>query len=363
LADYYRGEGVDDRVIIEVPKGCFRLSYEHRVLTTPPTVVRPVVEAAHEPVDAPLTQIKTNRRYFTNRAGYSFASLLFGVMLGAILMSTLSWINPWSARATNVSAFPGWTPALEDLWGPFVDSKQPVIVAIEAPLFVEIQSGNGILYRDRMLNDWKDVSSSSAVAALRSALHGAEIEPNQHYTSFIEANISFMIGKLLGPRVQNFSLTRTSDLSWQQLADNNILFVGRQNRSFEQQMTVMPIEEQFQPVPEGIRNVHPRPGEPALFADQISTIPSPGGIAYALATHLPGPDGNHDVESFTSNHSAGYVAAVRAFFDPSFSRQIVDKLRQNSGGKMPRYFQILFRVKFRDETPIETTCVLTRQWP
>jgi hypothetical protein len=38
-------------------------------------------------------------------------------------------------------------------------------------------------------------------------------------------------------------------------------------------------------------------------------------------------------------------------------------LRQNSGGKMPRYFQILFKVKFRDEVPIETTSVLTRQLP
>jgi hypothetical protein len=365
LADYYRTEGVDDRVILEVPKGSFRLTCQNREISTRRTIVEPIVEAAHEPADVLPPQIKFNKRYFRKPAGLSFASLLWAILLAAIFIAVHSWINPWSARATNNSALSGWTPELEDLWGPFIDSKRPLVVTIEDPLFVELQWGNGIYYRDRLLNDWKDVPSSTAVSALRSALHDPEIQPSQYYTSFGEVNVSFMIGKLLGPRVQNFSLTKTSELSWQQLADNNILFAGMQNRFFDQQMQAMPIEVQLLPVLEGVRNVHPRPGEPALYADQYSNTPTPsgGGIVYALVTHLPGPQGNNDVESFTSNHSAGYVAAVRAFVDPSFSRQIVEKLRQNSGGKMPRYFQILFKVKFRDEVPVETTCVLARQLP
>lgn len=64
------------------------------------------------------------------------------------------------------------------------------------------------------------------------------------------------------------------------------------------------------PFQSGIRNVHPKPGEPAMFTDQYSTAPTEEGIAYALITHLPGPLRNNDVESFTSDRSAGYVGAV-----------------------------------------------------
>jgi hypothetical protein len=349
LADYYRTEGLDDPIVIDVPKGGLKLRWEHRTMSGAAVIA---------PTLAPAPPIEINK----GRAGFSLGSLLLCVGVAvAIALGLYSWMKPWSARPTDISSFAGWSPEMEDLWRPFVASKRPLIVAIEDPLFVKLQWGAGIYYRDRSLNYWKDVSTSSPVAALRSALHNPDIQPSQYYTSFGEVDVSFMIGKLLGPREQNFSLTKSSDLSWQQLADNNVLFIGMQNRFFEEQMQAMPIELQLLAVLEGVRNVHPRAGEPVLFADRYSTSPSEGGVVYALVTHLPGPLGSNDVESFTSNHSAGYVAAVKAFTDPNFARLVVDKLRQTSGGRMPRYYQVLLKIKFNDGVPTETTCMLTRE--
>jgi hypothetical protein len=166
-------------------------------------------------------------------------------------------------------------------------------------------------------------------------------------------------GKLLGPHEQNLSLVRTSQLSWQQLADNNVIFVGVQNLFFNQ-LRGMPIEPQLIPELEGIRNINPAPGEPALYQDKYSTAPAEEGMMYALVTHLAGPLGNNDVESFTSVRSAGYVAAVRWFTDPSFARILVPKLERAAGGKMPRYYQVLLRVKFKDNVPTEMTYVLSK---
>lgn len=67
----------------------------------------------------------------------------------------------------------------------------------------------------------------------------------------------FMFGRLLGPHAQNLSLVRTSQLSWKQLADNNVIFVGVQNLFFNQLRG--PIEPQLIPELEGIRNVNPAP--------------------------------------------------------------------------------------------------------
>jgi hypothetical protein len=157
------------------------------------------------------------------------------------------------------------------------------------------------------------------------------------------------------------SLVKTSQLSWQQLADNNVLFVGVQNLFFDEKLQEMPLAPQLEPVLEGIRNAHPKPGEPTLFTDHYSTAPSEQGVAYALVTHLPGPLGTNDVESFTSNRSAGYVAAVESYTDPGFAHLLVTKLKEGSGGRMPRYYQVLLRVKFKDEVPTETTYVLSRE--
>ena len=84
-------------------------------------------------------------------------------------------------------------------------------------------------------------------------------------------------------------------------------------------------------------------------------------MTYALVTHLPGPLGGNEVESFTSNRAAGYVAAVKAFTDPIFAKTLVSELKRACGGKMPRYYQVLLKVRFTEEVPTKITYVLVRQ--
>jgi hypothetical protein len=83
-------------------------------------------------------------------------------------------------------------------------------------------------------------------------------------------------------------------------------------------------------------------------------------VAYALVSHLPGPLRGTEVESFTSNRSAGYVGAVQWFTDPGMARMLVQKLSGTSG-KMPRYYQVLLQVKFTDDVPTQTTYVLSHE--
>ena len=64
--------------------------------------------------------------------------------------------------------------------------------------------------------------------------------------------------------------------------------------------------------------------------------------------------------SFTSSRSAGYVAAVQWFTDPALARLLVAKLSEASGGQMPRYYQVILKVKFRDDVPTETAYVMSR---
>jgi hypothetical protein len=347
LADYYRNEGKFDPVIVDLPRGRFKLTWEERVV--PPEA------------PAPLPPPVYLEKIVPEPASRSWLYVGWAILTIAISTGVFFVAQRSTSPSKRVSLAPGWSADIEDLWGPFVNSKQPLIVSIEDPLFVQLRSAPGTYYRDRSLNKWKDILDSPAVNVLRNALKNEDIQPSRYYTAFGEADASFLIGKLLGPRERNMSLVKTSQLSWQQLADNNVLFVGVQNLFFDEKLQEMPLAPQLEPVLEGIRNAHPKPGEPTLFTDHYSTAPSEQGVAYALVTHLPGPLGTNDVESFTSNRSAGYVAAVESYTDPGFAHLLVTKLKEGSGGRMPRYYQVLLRVKFKDEVPTETTYVLSRE--
>ena len=84
-------------------------------------------------------------------------------------------------------------------------------------------------------------------------------------------------------------------------------------------------------------------------------------MMYALVTHLAGPLGHNDVESFTSVRSAGYVAAVRWFTDPGFARILVPKLEQAAGWKDATLLSGAAQGwKFKDNVPTEMTYVLSK---
>jgi hypothetical protein len=352
LAEYYREAGKYDPVVVCLPKGRFKLTIAQR-LSPPESLPLPPQPM---PIASPAEKERTKTIGLGPLGMLIWLGLTMAVALGVFLLT-----ERWDASGRRGSASLRWTPELESLWGPFTNAQRPLIVSIEDPLFVQMRSAPGIYYRDRSLNQWQDALTSPAVSVLRNTLKSDDVQPSRYYTAFGEADISYLLGKLLGPRGLNVSLVKTSQLSFQQLADNNVLFVGVQNLFFDEKMQEMPLAPQLAPVLEGVRNTHPKPGEPALFADQYSTAPNEQGIVYALVTHLPGPLGSNDVESFTSNRSAGYVGAVEWFTDPNFARVLVTKLKETSGGHMPRYYQVLLKVKFKDDVPVETTYVLGRE--
>jgi hypothetical protein len=355
LSDYYRDEGANDPVVIDIPKGRFRLKFIVRDHSA-----TKLSAAVHEDAQAaPLSSRGTLLQLLMPiRLPIVFvAGVLIALAAGAIFNA----IRPARANATSRSESLVWNADMENLWKPFIATDRPIVVAIEDPLFVELDGKKGIYYRDKTLNSWGELINSPAVASLRTALKSGEMEPSRYYTAFGEVDASFLLARLLGSRAQNLSVLKTSDFSMRELADNNVVFVGLENLFFTEQIAAAPVEALLQPTRDGIRNVHPGPNEPSIFLDQYSTAPAEEGVAYALVTHAPGPMGNNDVESFTSGRAAGYVAAVKAFTDPAYVSSLVPRLKQVGGGSMPRYFQVLFKVKFKAEEPTEITFVLARE--
>jgi hypothetical protein len=348
LSDYYDSEGAEDPVIVDLPKGHFKLICEARPVESSAVILDPSPVALVEPAPGPPP---VTARPSMPRTSIAITAIALGL---ALIWGTLSSLQLWRERQDTAMFRSTWTPDLEELWKPILTARLPLIVSIADPPFVQFK-GHGA-YRDLTLNRWDDIVKSPDVVAIGKALHNAELQPNVYYAPIGEVSASFLIGKLLGPRVPALSLLRASELSFQQLADNNVLFIGAAV-FFDDQLRRLPVQLDFTNARPGIHNNHPRPGEPSLLSDQVPTGTSEDGEAYVLITHVPGPLRTTEIESFTSNRTPGRLAAVGSFTNPAFAHALVAKLRKPSG-ELPRYYQIVLKVKYKAGVPTETSYVL-----
>lgn len=343
LGEYYRTEGKDDLVMLDLPKGHFKLKWE----------MRPTVPDVH------LDEVaKVKQDELENARPWRRATMALGVALLLLaLWSAYSATLLWRAGQSQTGAA-AWTPEMEQLWHPFLESKRPLIITVADPLFIGLQ-GTDIYFRKISLRRPEDAASSPEVSALRKLVGNPNIQPTFNFTPTGELVSSFLVGKLLGTRRQDISLALSSQFPLQELAENNVILIGPEV-IFDQRLPGIQLQPDLAQVPEGIRNLHPRPGEPALFADSPPGSAPNDGEVYALISHAPGPLGNTIVQSFTSNRTWGREGAIKAFTDPALTHTLVSKLRRTPSGEVPRYYQIILKVKFTDGIPTDISYVLHR---
>jgi hypothetical protein len=337
LAEYYRTEGKDDVTIIDLPKGRFKLSCVSRLPISGAAIV-------------PSPKGKTSVFELVGAANWVwFCILLVSVSLA------------YSMSRTNAANLPtsehGMDKSISELWHPFLAANRPLIIAFEDPLFVRLP-GTQLIVRDLSINDWD--ASSSAVAEMQRAFKGSGAEATHYYSPFGQVNAAFLLGRSLGMmRQNNLSLIRTSELSWQQLANNDVVFIGKEDR-YEADLQGMPVRPQLTLSPRGVQDLRPKPGQPGEYLDNLGRPYGENGEAYALISRLAGPLRTTNVEAFTSRSSFAYMEAVQWFSDPKTAGNLLTKLRKPDGS-IPEYYQVLLKVQFKDQVPTETTFVVSRE--
>jgi hypothetical protein len=345
LGDYYRNEGKDDPLVVELPKGRFKLKWEIRSSSFSQVQSSSPSAEAHR-VKGSGPRIQTGR-----------AAIAILTALGlSVIWGCYSTVLLWRARQ-NQTSVAAWSPELEQLWRPFMLSKRPLIIAVADPLFFGFE-GTDVYLRKVDLRRLEDTAGSPQISALRRTLGNPPIQPLYSFIPSGEVMSSFLIGKLLGTRKQEISLARGSQVLLRGLAENDVILIGPEIM-FDQKLVGIQLEPELTPAPGGIRNLHPRAGEPGFFADASSSSAPENGEVYALVSRAPGPLGGTNFESFTSSRTWGRQGAIQAFTDPSLARMLLGHIKKPSG-EVPRYFQIVLKVKFRDTVPVDISYVMHR---
>jgi hypothetical protein len=337
LEEYYRKEGQVDPVVIELPKGGFKIVWH--TIGEPVPVIPPLPSAAPVLEAVPATDSTQLKKW----RGLAIAAMVIAAVLGLVSIKALS--RPGQMPLVNPRVGES-TAELEALWSPFISSRHHLIIAFLNPLFVRLQRNGSpdILYRTGGNNSWNEAVSSPEFSILRQSLQNPIATPTFNMVERSNLVSTFVLGQFFGSRRGDTSLARSDELSSEQFADSDVILFGS-----------LPVDGGSAPLPvrpalivdkTGIRNLQPRQGEPPVYVDSPDHEPS-DGEGLELVSMLPGPSGRTTVVTFASNRKWGVVGGVEALVDPSFTRVLVQKLREPSG-RLPPYYQVVFRIKYRD---------------
>jgi len=302
LAEYYRTEGVDDAVIVDLPKGAFKVTFEPR----------PVVPEPEPPVQV-IAQIPP--------PSYKVELVLAALLIAAVGTASYFGLRLREVQKSVSIVPPAWTTELQELWEPLLGSDRPLVVCLAT-------EGGG--------------TRSTSMTGLATA-SGA-----------------FLLGQFLADHIPNVYVTGSDALSMPEIAMGNVVYLGG---TATRLLSALPIEQKLAPEPGGIRNLHPDSGEPDFFPDPTKSDTPQGKDVretLALITHAPGVNGKGDVLYMSGSHVSDVTAGVEAFTDPVLAKMLVAKMKRKDGS-LPRYYQIVLRVRSMDDTPIETSYVLHKE--
>lgn len=346
LAEYYRTEGIDDAIQVDLPKGGFTVTFEPR--KTP-------FENLPAPETLPAEPATDSRAGWRRRELFLAGGLALAI-LAAASFGIVSWRQAKQIRLAAAASDVPWTPEIRQLWEPILSSNRPLVVCIATPLSALIP-GFGFV-REFSVNDWADVAKSKGINALKDALHAPAVQPTYGYTGVGTADAALLLGEFLGARQKSVVVTRSNLLSLPELMEENVVFLGP--LTGEREIRALRVDQEILLEPDGIRNLHPRPGEPAFIPEGPGARAPEDLDTYTLISRVPGLQGRGEILSLSGNQISSVMAGAQALTDPSVAKMLIQKMRKPSGA-IPRYFQVVLRVRSMDGVPTQISYLFHRE--
>ena len=331
LAEYYAHEGIDDPIVVEIPKGSYALTFH---LRTPKSGTQPVQTVIFEPQERKAETRRSNR-------GWIIAVGVLSVLLVASLATSAILLS--QRQRTQVAVAPQAPAAYQLFWNRFVTGPQQPWVIFSNGSFVG-RPETGMRY-------FNPASDSHAFIL-------------DHYTGVGEVLAIHQLDHVFSLLNRPLRVKRGALFSLDDAKNNDLIFVG----SPSENLTLVDIpgtrEFVFQRLESGPRkgdlavlNVHPLAGEPTLFLATPANQPTVED--YAVVSLLPGLDPSRSILILAGNSTFGTQAAVEYVCREDSIRELLQQLKVTKPGDL-KPFEALLRVKIAHGVPVMTDLVSVR---
>jgi hypothetical protein len=334
LTEYYSSDGLEDPLVVELPKGTYVLSFHPRNASTaksPSSSVNGVASTG-------ALEKNTERRWGTEVISLSIF-LAAAILVIVWLMATRN-----SSPVGLASEGEPVPAAFRVFWKGFTSGPEEPWVVFSNAAFIG-RPETGMRYRD----------------ATRDA--GAYIL--DHYTGVGEVLAVHELDRVFGLLHRRVRVKRGSLFSLDDAKNNNLIFIGSpvENLSLlEIPGTQEFVFEQFTSGPRkgdhAIINRHPQPDEGKEFFATPSGVPLTED--YALLGLVKGMNQGQSVLILAGNTTIGTQAAVEYVCRQSSLEELLLRLSVSQNGDL-KPFEAVIRAKVARGVPVETELVAIRK--
>ena len=334
LSEYYAADGVNDPIVVELPKGSYHLAFRHRTSAINPNAHPNGSETVSIPVESGIK----SRNWKIATAGFA---MLFAVCLIAFLAVLLA---PKPVAVPSAKADPPVPETVQTFWKPFLSGPGEPWVIFSNAAFVG-RPESGLRYYDSA-RDSKDVVFD-------------------HYTGVGEVIAVHNLDRIFGLLQRQIRVKRGSLFSLDDAKANNLIFVGSPSENLTLAEIPGTQDFVFQRLVAGSRrgdlaiiNVDPQPDEAKFYI--ASPANSPLTEDYAVAALLQGLTQGQWVMILAGTTTFGTQGAVEYICRQSSVEELLSRLSVSKTGEIVP-FEALLRVKVTRGVPVETQLVALRK--
>ena len=330
LTEYYASEGANDRVLVEMPKGTYALTFTER----PADATKNPPPLAPEPT-------KVSEAKFPVSLGWILALVVLSMVLGAFLTAGVDRILPRRIAEAQPKANPPVVPsALHSFWDGFLLGHEPPWVVFSNAPFVG-RPDTGMRYYN---------ASRDGKALLL-----------DHYTGVGEVLAVHALDNVFRQLDQEIRVKRGSLFSLDDAKNNNLIFVGSPSENLT--LLEIPSTREFAfrrmhcCAREGsieIVNVHPAAGE----SGEYRASPSNEVLTedYAVIALVKGLEPTHSVLILAGTTTIGTQAAVEYVCEQSSLGDLLRRMNVSNPQEL-KPFEAVIRVKVARDVPVGSELV------
>src|SRR5579864_6615183 len=332
LAEYYAHEGVDDPILVEIPKGSYALTFHLRTLKagTQPTAV----------LASEVREQKKEEAVAWTRPWVIAVLVLSLLLAGSLVTSGYLLSQRTRAQATGVKPV---APVYQILWNRFVASPQQPWVIFSNASFVG--------------HPQKNMHYFNAASDARGVIL-------DHYTGVGEVLAVHQLDLVFSLLNRQLRVKRGALFSLDDAKNNDLIFIGSPAENLT--LLEIPGTQQFvfrkAPAPRDgdveVVNVHPDPGEPATYLASPSNQPI--NEDYAVIGLEPGIDPVRSMLILAGTTTMGTQAAAEYVCREDSLAELLRRLKvSRAEDLMP--FEALLRVKVAHGVPVKTDLLAVRK--
>lgn len=341
LHEYYHSIGVNEQLIVSVPKGGYALDF------SPSAIVEPQKQQT-----TPAEPVSEK----PSRAVAARPVMLLGLLSAALLIVASVCAMGWY-RASHVRAAVAPWPL------------NSVLHKGNSTTLILADAGFAL----RMLGN-KEVPLDSYIAhSYLEPLLPKHMSENEsivlHYfdstriTSEADAEAAAGLSYLAAPYTDGLQIRSAKDINAEDLTHGDFIFIG--SKTSNPWVELLDSRMNFQVVENGphgaryIANRHPRAGEQSIYSSpSMGTLAS--GEDFAVIAVLPAKTGKGSMLLLEGVRMEGTKAAIALLQNPAARARLQQTLSAANGGQPPQYFEALLHAQSVAGATISVDAVATR---